>query len=187
MSTVNTRRGHKVVIKMPANIPLTNSPSPSRPQTLNDRFSQLRNVGANAKAIGATMRRTQQRIRGSANRFATVMNRRTGRPKDVFTGMIRQPIKRGGNGFGIPGRGRLGRGGTRYRGRGGRGGSRGGRGGGGAGRGGNGHRGGRGGAHFKVPPSNEELNQELESYMQQGSKRQTQVLDNEMEEYMKKK
>jgi len=190
MST-NPRRGRKVVIKNQGSAAPTFAFSDNlRPQkktglTLNDRFSQLRNAGANAKAVGAALRRTQQIVRSRANRFANVMNRRTGRPKDSFGTMMQSPIQRG-TGLGTPGRGRLGRGGSR-RGRGGRGGSRGpGRAGNRGGRGrGRGGRGGGGGRNNKQTIASEvDLNTDIDSYMSQSNKSQSKVLDADIDQYM---
>jgi len=198
MSTI-PRRGRKVVIKNQGNAQTSAFADNLRPQknsgiTLNDRFSQLRNAGANAKAVGAALRRTQQSVRSHANRFANVMYRRTGRPKDSFITMMQPPIQRG-TGLGTPGRGRLGRGGsggarkgigrggrTNTRGSG-RGGSRGGRGR-GSGRGG---RGGGGGRNNKQTIVSElDLNTDIDSYMSQSNKSQSKELDADIDQYMHK-
>jgi len=198
MSTI-PRRGRTVVIKNQGNAPISTFGDNLRKQkkfgiTLNDRFSQLRNAGANAKAVGAALRRTQQSVRSHANRFANVMYRRTGRPKDSFITMMQPPIQRG-TGLGTPGRGRLGRGGsggarkgigrggrTNTRGSG-RGGSRGGRGR-GSGRGG---RGGGGGRNNKQTIVSElDLNTDIDSYMSQSNKSQSKELDADIDQYMHK-
>jgi len=199
MSTI-PRRGRTVVIKNQGNAPISTFGDNLRQQkkfgiTLNDRFSQLRNAGANAKAVGAALRRKQQSVRSHANRFANVMYRRTGRPKDSFITMMQPPIQRG-TGLGTPGHGRLGRGGAvagtgPRKGRGGhvggargsgRGGSRGGRGG-GRGRGG---RGGGGRNNKQTIVSEVDLNTDIESYMSQSNKSQSKELDADIDQYMHK-